>query len=110
VYACCVFILVFCRSYVLFASGDLGGDVSGFGFKGGKDAVAFAAGGFEVGGSERKAVAYGDAFGVPERDPAPPGAVVVPDVVIGVVFGAAGGEAKSGFGHGLASDFWARRG
>jgi hypothetical protein len=31
-------------------------------------------------------------------------------VVIGVVFGAAGGEAKSGFGHGLASDFWARRG
>ena len=65
-------------------------DFAGFGFDGGKDAVAFAAGGFEVGGSEGKAVAYGDAFGVPERDPAPPGAVVVPDVMIGVVFGAAG--------------------
>ena len=83
---------MFCRLFVLFAGGDLGGDVSGFCFKGGKDAIAFAAGGFEVEGFEGIGGAYGWSLGGSEGDTEPPGSVVLPDVVVGVVFGAAGGS------------------
>ena len=66
-------------------------DITGFGFDGSEDAVAFAAGGFEVGGLEGDAVAFfGACVGV-EGEVEPPGSVVVPEVVVGVAFGAAGG-------------------
>jgi hypothetical protein len=91
VYVCCVFILVFCRLFVLFAGGDLGGDVSGIGVDGGEYAVALAAGGFGVGGFEGDAVAFSGAGGGVEGEVEPPGSVVVPEVVVGVGVGAAGG-------------------
>ncbi len=90
-YVCCVFILVFCRLFVLFTGGDLGSDVAGSGLDGGEDAVALAAGGFGVGGFEGDAVAFSCACGGVEGEVEPPGSVVVPEVVVGVVFGAAGG-------------------
>ena len=75
----------------LFTGGDLCGDVAGSGLDGGEDAVAFAAGGIEVGGFEGDAVAFSGAGVGVEGEVEPPGSVVVPEVVVGVVFGAAGG-------------------
>lgn len=66
---------------------------------GGENAVAIAAGGFEVGGFEGEAMAFtGAGVGV-ESEVEPPGSVVVPEVMVGVAFGAAVGEVVFG-GHG----------
>jgi len=72
----------------------LGGDVSGIGIDGGEDAVAFAAGDFEVSGLEGDAVAFfGACVGV-EGEVDPPSSVVFPDVVVGVGVGATGGKVE----------------
>ena len=70
-----------------------GGDVAGFGVEGGEEAVAFLASGFEVAGFKGGAVAlFGISCDGAEGEVEPPDSVVVPEVVVGVVFGAAGGE------------------
>ena len=77
--------------FVLFAGGDLGGDVSGIGVEVGENAVALAAGGFEVGGFEGIGGAFGCSLGGSEGETDPPGSVVVHQMVVGVGVGAAGG-------------------
>ena len=80
----------------------LAGNAAGVGPKVCEDAVALAAGGFEVGGSEGIGMTLGCSCVREEGETDPPGAVVVPDVVVGIVLGAAGREAVDvlGRGHG----------
>ena len=67
------------------------GDVSGIVVEVGEDAVALTAGGIEVGGFEGIGGAFGCSLGGSEGETDPPGSVVLLDVVVGVVFGSAGG-------------------
>ena len=89
-YGCCIFI--FGVSFFVMVGGlNSGCDATGVGLDGGEDAVAFAAGGFEVWSFEREAMAFSGACVGVEGEVEPPGSVVVPEVVVGVAFGAAVG-------------------
>ena len=62
----------------------LGGDVTGFLGHGVEDAIALAPSSFEIVSFQGEAMADFLAFGISKGDVAPPGAVVVPEMVIGV--------------------------
>lgn len=71
----------------------LGGNIAGFGLEIVENPVAAAASGFKVGSLEGDAVAFlGFSGHGAEGEVAPPGAIVIPEVVIRVVFGSAGCE------------------
>ncbi len=89
-YGCCV--SIFGVSFFVMVGGlNSGRDATGVSLDGGEDAVAFAAGGFEVGGFEGEAMSFFVACVGVEGEVQPPGSVVVPEVVVGVAFGAAVG-------------------
>lgn len=66
-----------------------------------ENAVVLGAGGCDVVGFERDAVAFGTASGRAEVEMAPPGAMVVPEMVVGLGVGAAGGKVELVVGHGV---------
>ena len=61
--------------------------MAGFLGDGVEDAVALAAGGLEIAGLQRESVAELSSLGGAQGSPGPPGAVVVPEVVVRVFFG-----------------------
>ena len=83
---------VYVQSYAETCAPVSCGDVAGFGVEGGEDAVALGAGLIEVAGFEGDAMALlGFAVGGAEGEMEPPDSVVVPEVMVGVAVGAAGG-------------------
>lgn len=77
----------------------LGGDVARVLGYGVEDAVALASGGIEIVRFQGEAMANFDALGIFQGEVAPPGAVVVPEMVIGVQC-ATGDELQMCGGHG----------
>lgn len=77
----------------------LGGDVAGFFGHGVENAVALAPSSFEIVRFQGEAMANFDALGIFQGEVAPPGAVVVPEMVIGVQC-ATGDELQMCGGHG----------
>jgi hypothetical protein len=67
-------------------------DTAGMGLETQQDAVTSATGGVQIVGFEGNPMTLGASSGRAECEVAPPGAVVVPEVVVGIAVGAAGGK------------------